>query len=401
LSNDLLAPDARLARTPAGSAELNRPTDLLSVPERKLLLLVQRGIAYRTLMDSGLSSDWEHRDRDLARLFELGLVALIDTEGNTVTMPFAVARLPSGPASMVDPAPEAETNWSAPPSTAASPAGSSAGGRTIAVIAGAGVLLLAGLAWWVLSGDTETPVSIPPVTGATPGPAAPPATAETNAGRPDAGPAPLSAPTISAGSRQDTTATAGAGENTPESKAADVPATTATAGKPASRAPITGASPATSAPVAPGRAPPGSVAPAEPATAASTARVAPPVASSAQQPATASAAPPAPPSAAGAPVNASAPPAAVSSGTPAAGAAPKILTRVNPEFPVEAARSGITAGTVRARMRVGSDGAVTGVDILESNPLHVFDRAVIRALSQWKFEPTGQPRTVDHEIEFR
>ena len=52
-------------------------------------------------------------------------------------------------------------------------------------------------------------------------------------------------------------------------------------------------------------------------------------------------------------------------------------------------------------MRVAADGTVTGVEILQANPERVFDRAVTRALSQWKFEPTGAARTVDHEVEFR
>ena len=52
-------------------------------------------------------------------------------------------------------------------------------------------------------------------------------------------------------------------------------------------------------------------------------------------------------------------------------------------------------------MRVDADGNVTAVDIVESNPARIFDRAVTRALLQWKFEATGSPRTVDHELEFR
>lgn len=396
MSNDLLAPDARLARTPAGSAELNRPTDLLTVPQRKLLLLVQRGIVYRTLMDSGLSTDWEHRDRDLARLFELGLVVQLDAGGNTVTMPFVAARLPSGPASIVGPAPGSGTVWDTAPPSAASPAARSAGGRTIAVIAVTGAVLLAGLAWWWFSGDAESPVTSPAVTTTTPGPTAPPVATDTDAGRPDSLPAPRSAPTIPARAGQDAAATVGVGEDKSPAMPGGAPAATATAGKTASRAPDTGVGHVTNAPASPGRAPSGAVAPAETTPAANAARLTPQAGAPAPQPATANTAPPAPPSAAGAPADAN-----VQSATAPAGAVPKILTRVNPDFPAEAARNGVTAGTVRARMRVGADGAVIGVDILESNPSGVFNRAVIRALSQWKFEPTGQPRTVDHEIEFR
>jgi len=74
---------------------------------------------------------------------------------------------------------------------------------------------------------------------------------------------------------------------------------------------------------------------------------------------------------------------------------------VNPDFPREAAIAGVTTGTVKARMRVAADGTVSGVEIVQANPERLFDRAVTRALSQWKFEPTGVVRTVDHEVEFR
>ena len=52
-------------------------------------------------------------------------------------------------------------------------------------------------------------------------------------------------------------------------------------------------------------------------------------------------------------------------------------------------------------MKVDADGNVTDVEIVESSPARVFDRAVLRALAQWKYESTGAPRTVDHELEFR
>jgi protein TonB len=42
-----------------------------------------------------------------------------------------------------------------------------------------------------------------------------------------------------------------------------------------------------------------------------------------------------------------------------------------------------------ARLQVDEKGLVTNVTIVEANPRRVFDREVIRALSQWKFKPEG------------
>jgi outer membrane biosynthesis protein TonB len=40
------------------------------------------------------------------------------------------------------------------------------------------------------------------------------------------------------------------------------------------------------------------------------------------------------------------------------------------------------------------------VEIIESNPPRVFDRAVRNALQQWRYEPTGETFTVQAEINF-
>ena len=42
-----------------------------------------------------------------------------------------------------------------------------------------------------------------------------------------------------------------------------------------------------------------------------------------------------------------------------------------------------------ARLQVDEKGLVTSVTIVEANPRRVFDREVIQALSQWKFQPEG------------
>jgi protein TonB len=123
-------------------------------------------------------------------------------------------------------------------------------------------------------------------------------------------------------------------------------------------------------------------------------------------PAKASAPPPATASApASAPAKSEPPPrtdvaAAKPSAAPATAAA-RLITRVDPDFPREAAQSGVDKGTVKARMLLDETGAVTRVEIVEATPRRVFDRAVIRALSQWKFSEGAAGRSVEMEIEFK
>ncbi len=66
------------------------------------------------------------------------------------------------------------------------------------------------------------------------------------------------------------------------------------------------------------------------------------------------------------------------------------LVRINPMYPPHLRRIGIE-GHVKARIRVDKEGSVAGIDIVESEPQGRFDRTVLHALRQWKF----QPKTVD------
>jgi protein TonB len=77
-------------------------------------------------------------------------------------------------------------------------------------------------------------------------------------------------------------------------------------------------------------------------------------------------------------------------------ATPKVIKKVPPEFPGEAAKQSISSGTVKAKMSIDADGKVTDVEILEAQPRRVFDKAVTRALMEWKFEPSGEKQT--HEV---
>jgi TonB family protein len=78
-----------------------------------------------------------------------------------------------------------------------------------------------------------------------------------------------------------------------------------------------------------------------------------------------------------------------------------VVSRTAPEFPRDAVRAGVDAGTVRARLSIDSNGNVTNVQIVEARPARVFDRSVRDTLSRWKFNPGADNRTYDTEVEFR
>jgi protein TonB len=78
-----------------------------------------------------------------------------------------------------------------------------------------------------------------------------------------------------------------------------------------------------------------------------------------------------------------------------------LLSRVEPDFPTEALRAGVERGTVKARLTLDGTGQVTRVDIVEANPRRIFDRAVTRALSQWRYSEGDEGRSVESEISFR
>ncbi len=76
----------------------------------------------------------------------------------------------------------------------------------------------------------------------------------------------------------------------------------------------------------------------------------------------------------------------------------KPSTRIEPTFPRQALQQGLS-GRVKAWMHVAPNGSVTEVEIKESSN-SLFNREVIRALSQWRFaaEPVGF--IVEQEIVF-
>ena len=77
------------------------------------------------------------------------------------------------------------------------------------------------------------------------------------------------------------------------------------------------------------------------------------------------------------------------------------IGRVNPTFPRQAIKDGVQGGRVVAHVYVATSGAVTEVRIVSANPQRIFDREVIRALSQWRFAPEPVGFIGEIEIEFK
>ena len=78
----------------------------------------------------------------------------------------------------------------------------------------------------------------------------------------------------------------------------------------------------------------------------------------------------------------------------------QVVSKVDPEFPREAVQAGADKGLVKARMTVDGSGEVVRVEILEAQPRRVFDRAVVKTLSQWRFNAGAAGRTVEIDVNF-
>lgn len=74
--------------------------------------------------------------------------------------------------------------------------------------------------------------------------------------------------------------------------------------------------------------------------------------------------------------------------------------RVEPAFPEKARKSGID-GTVVAHVVVQPDGSVSEVRIVSARPARLFDKEVVRALMQWKFNPEPAGFIGEYEITFK
>ena len=82
---------------------------------------------------------------------------------------------------------------------------------------------------------------------------------------------------------------------------------------------------------------------------------------------------------------------------------PKVLKKVPPEFPAEAARKGISDGVLKASLNIDATGGVTEVTIVEAQPskARIFNEAAIEALKKWKFEGTGKAQTFELKLVFQ
>lgn len=85
----------------------------------------------------------------------------------------------------------------------------------------------------------------------------------------------------------------------------------------------------------------------------------------------------------------------------ATAATPKVIKKVPPDFPREAAQQSISTGVVKAKMNIDAEGKVTNVEILEAEPRRVFDKAVTRALMDWRFEASGEKQTHEVKLVFK
>ena len=77
-----------------------------------------------------------------------------------------------------------------------------------------------------------------------------------------------------------------------------------------------------------------------------------------------------------------------------------VVSKVDPEFPREAIQAGADKGMVKARMTVDGTGEVIRVEILDAQPRRVFDRTVVKTLSQWRFNAGAAGRTVEIDVNF-
>lgn len=83
---------------------------------------------------------------------------------------------------------------------------------------------------------------------------------------------------------------------------------------------------------------------------------------------------------------------------------PALVKQVRPVYPVAAVRRKQN-GWVEVSFTVGTDGSVSDVNVVRSQPRGVFDREASRAVSQWRFEPAlenGKPvaKKLTRRIEF-
>ncbi|WP_395790870.1 TonB family protein [Aquimonas sp.] len=96
-------------------------------------------------------------------------------------------------------------------------------------------------------------------------------------------------------------------------------------------------------------------------------------------------------------------PATVSPSSPTAVAPerlPEVVFRPALRYPPLAQRRRIE-GRVELEFMIGTDGGVTDVRVLSSEPEGIFDREAIGALQRWRFEPPATPLRARRSLEFK
>jgi TonB family protein len=360
-----MANEKQFRRTSAGDAEVVSAKAGLSVPERKVLAKLTTSQDAATLAQSAALT-FPGVSAALDRLEKLGLVE--STGGAKVARDGLSASARYSPTS----------------------------GAGLKIIVGA--LVAAGIGfggWKAMSPSKKTP-SVAATTTPEPTSVAPAITAPSNVPPPAA--PPQSAPAAV------TPAPAKSAESTPtktekQLKDADAAAKKAAALKAPEPVPPKATPAALAAIPIPSPAPAPIVTP--PAAVASPTPTAAPTAAPAPAP---TAAPTPAPTAAPAPAPTAAPTPAPTA-APARAAAPvgppKLLTREEPVFPRAAIARGVSEGTVLAKLFIDAAGNVTKVDIVRAQPPRTFDNEVIRALSRWKYERSGQDSTAQVELSFK
>lgn len=78
-----------------------------------------------------------------------------------------------------------------------------------------------------------------------------------------------------------------------------------------------------------------------------------------------------------------------------------LVERVEPKFPPQAIREGISAGSVTVKFTVETDGSVSNPSVIDAKPRRgVFDDAAMRAVIKWKFKPLAAARDTSVVVEF-
>ncbi|WP_052750299.1 energy transducer TonB [Arsukibacterium sp. MJ3] len=78
---------------------------------------------------------------------------------------------------------------------------------------------------------------------------------------------------------------------------------------------------------------------------------------------------------------------------------PQPIKRVSPEYPISAARNG-QYGYVKLRFLVDEQGKVAAVDTMDAYPQNVFEKASVKAVKRWRYEPSGQKHLMNVQLSY-